>query len=451
MAVCSSSFRQLNDANISNDCSLGIDFTKIWSQNIRVEVRGIGCPRNRKIECKNLVKEPVLLVSSEYKRARGFAGSRKHRTEIRSELKPQIETQSTDPTATISQKGGDDSSTEVGRVSETSFRPDLDKGGSSGDSLGGGSGSGGGNSGGGGSGNGEENDYEEKEFGPILKFEEVIRESETRGVSLPSDMLEAAKTRGIREVLLLRYLDLQGSVWPLGLAIRSLFLLRNRMLADPSFLFKVATEVVIDSCCATFAEVQKRGKDFWAEFELYVADLLVGVVVDIALVGLLAPYVRFGQTSVSKGLFGRMQRVCGALPSSVFEAETPGCKFSIQQRVGTFFYKGVLYGSVGFACGIIGQGIANLIMTAKRSIRKSEEDIPVPPLVKSAALWGVFLAVSSNTRYQIVNGLERLVEASPLARKVPPVALAFTVGVRFSNNIYGGMQFVDWARWSGVQ
>lgn len=64
---------------------------------------------------------------------------------------------------------------------------------------------------------------------------------------------------------------------------------------------------------------------------------------------------------------------------------------------------------------------------------------------------GVFLAVSSNTRYQIINGLERLVEASPMAKQVPPVALAFTVGVRFANNVYGGMQFVDWARWSGVQ
>lgn len=28
--------------------------------------------------------------------------------------------------------------------------------------------------------------------------------------------------------------------------------------------------------------------------------------------------------------------------------------------------QGVLYGSVGFICGIIGQGIANTIMTAKR-------------------------------------------------------------------------------------
>ncbi|CAN6978004.1 unnamed protein product [Brassica oleracea var. botrytis] len=308
----------------------------------------------------------------------------------------------------------------------------------------------GGDGNGGGGDDGEE-DYEEKEFGPVLKFEEVMRETEARGAKLPSDMLEAAKTFGIRKLLLLRYLDLQSSPGVLGFAIRSWSMLRNRILADPSFLFKIGTEIVIDSCCATVAEVQKRGKDFWAEFELYVADLLVGVVVNVALVGMLAPFVRFGQPSASTGSLGRMLNAYTALPSSVFEAEGPGCSFSAQQRLATYFYKGIMYGAVGFGCGIVGQGIANLIMTAKRSINKSEEDIPVPPLIKSAALWGVFLSVSSNTRYQIINGLERVVEASPFAKKVPPAALAFTVGVRFANNIYGGMQFVDWARLSGCQ
>ncbi|GKV10059.1 hypothetical protein SLEP1_g21478 [Rubroshorea leprosula] len=342
------------------------------------------------------------------------------------------------------------------RVLETEFEAEIDNNGGDGgngkaNNGGNGKANNGGRGGGDGSGDDEGDDQDEKEFGPILKFEEVMKEIEARGASLPSDMLEAAKSVGIRKVLLLRYLDLQGSSWLLGFAMRSWAMLRNRMLADPSFLFKIGTEIVIDSCCATFAEVQKRGKDFWAEFELYVADLLVGVVVNIALVGMLAPYVRFGQPSASKGFLGRMQHAYAALPSSVFEAERPGCRYSVGQRIATYFYKGILYGSVGFACGIIGQGIANMIMTAKRSIKKSEEDIPVPPLVKSAVLWGVFLAVSSNTRYQIVNGLERLVETSPLAKQVPPVAMAFTVGVRFANNIYGGMQFVDWARWSGVQ
>ena len=90
-------------------------------------------------------------------------------------------------------------------------------------------------------------------------------------------------------------------------------------------------QIVIDSCCATFAEVQKRGKDFWAEFELYVADLLVGVVVNVALVGMLAPYARFGGPSVSKGFLGRMQHAYGALPSRLL-AHAKGFFIKLRQR-----------------------------------------------------------------------------------------------------------------------
>eukprot|EP01018_Ginkgo_biloba_P034477 Gb_03781 [translate_table: standard] len=326
--------------------------------------------------------------------------------------------------------------------------------GAGGDSFGGdGNGNCGGGGGGGEDDGGDDGGHDnEDEFGPILNAEEVFKEVDARGTVLPADMAEAAKALGLRKLLLSRYLDLQEAVWPLGMAIRASSLLRDRMLADPSFLFKVLTEITIDSFCATFAEVQKRGKDFWAEFELYLADLLVGIVVDVALVGMLAPFVRFGQPTITAGLSGRINHAIGALPSSVFEAERPGRRFSVQQRIGTYFYKGIQYGAVGFVCGIIGQGIANSIMILKRKLKKSgEHDVPVPPLVQSAALWGVFLAISSNTRYQVINGLERVVEGSPLAKRVPPIALAFTVGIRFANNVYGGMQFVDWARWAGVQ
>jgi hypothetical protein len=64
---------------------------------------------------------------------------------------------------------------------------------------------------------------------------------------------------------------------------------------------------------------------------------------------------------------------------------------------------------------------------------------------------GVFMGVSSNTRYQIINGLERLVEHSPITRKFPIASNTFTVAIRFGNNVFGGMQFVDWARLAGVQ
>lgn len=73
-------------------------------------------------------------------------------------------------------------------------------------SFGSGGAGGGGGSGGGGDDGGDE---EEEEFGPILKYDEVMSETNARGATLPPDMLEAAKSVGIREVLLRRYLDLQ--------------------------------------------------------------------------------------------------------------------------------------------------------------------------------------------------------------------------------------------------
>uniref|UniRef100_A0A2C9V9C5 Uncharacterized protein n=1 Tax=Manihot esculenta TaxID=3983 RepID=A0A2C9V9C5_MANES len=433
MAACASSFGLSNGLNFQNEV-----FMRSWKSILHNDVG-----------FKTLVTFHVRVRHVYVKKQRFLVWNSQKLPETQSDI---------GNTSVVKNEGVESVVGNDVKILEKGNELETDAGGDGGDSFDGSGGNGkypsGGSGGGSGSGSGGNSEGEEKgeeeEFGPIMKFDEVIKEVEARGASLPSDMLEAAKSVGIRKLLLLRYLDLQGSGGVLGFAMKSCSMLRNRMLADPSFLFKIGTEIVIDSCCATFAEIQKRGKDFWAEFELYVADLLVGVVVNVALVGMLAPYVRIGQPSASKGFFGRLLHAYGSLPSSVFEAERPGCRYSVQQRIATYFYKGVLYGSVGFACGIIGQGIANLIMTAKR-IKKSEDDIPVPPLVKSAALWGVFLAVSSNTRYQIINGMERVVEASPLAKQVPLVAMAFTVGVRFANNVYGGMQFVDWARWSGVQ
>lgn len=82
-------------------------------------------------------------------------------------------------------------------------QPSSSGGGGHGDADGDGGGGGGGGDGDGGQGGGDE------EFGPLLKFEAVMRESKARGVKLPPDMEEAARITGIREMFLLRYMELQ--------------------------------------------------------------------------------------------------------------------------------------------------------------------------------------------------------------------------------------------------
>lgn len=93
----------------------------------------------------------------------------------------------------------------IPRVVESGGEPTIDGGGGGEEGPRGGGG-GGGDHGGGGGGGG---DGEEEEFGPILKYEDVARETEARGAKLPADMLEAAKSTGLRELILQRYLDLQ--------------------------------------------------------------------------------------------------------------------------------------------------------------------------------------------------------------------------------------------------
>ena len=77
---------------------------------------------------------------------------------------------------------------------------------------------------------------------------------------------------------------------------------------------------------------KKRGKDFWAEFELYATDLLVGVVVDITLVEMLAPYTRFGQPSISRELVGRTQQT-GAARRWKVEVEKGGGDIFLENKI----------------------------------------------------------------------------------------------------------------------
>lgn len=239
MAICSSSFRCSHLANLSNEIGSG----EVWNENWMIEVKVFGCPGSRNGELRSSVKAAALSVSSRHRKSLHLLRRERKRFEVRSMLQPKNEPESGDPAVTVLQEGVDASLAKGLGVSKTSFTPDAINGGGGAYSLGSSDGngkfpSGGGGGGGGGGEDGSdhgEDGSEEEELGPIMKFEEVIKESEARGVSLPSDMLEAAKTVGIRKVLLLRYLDLQVLIpHPNAVNFSTVTLCRNT-----SFLFSI--------------------------------------------------------------------------------------------------------------------------------------------------------------------------------------------------------------------
>lgn len=86
---------------------------------------------------------------------------------------------------------------------------------------------------------------------------------------------------------------------------RQLPWVRDRLIADPRYLFKVVVEMVFDSGCATIAEVQKRGDDFWHEIDFYFSDIVVGLVMDVIIVSLLAPTAPIGKRHQSAEYSGK--------------------------------------------------------------------------------------------------------------------------------------------------
>ena len=86
----------------------------------------------------------------------------------------------------------------------------------------------------------------------------------------------------------------------------------------------------------------------------------------------------------------------------------------------------------------------------RRSIQGTPEDaVEIPPVGMTALTWGFFMGVSSNLRYNMVVGLERAADMT-LERAVPGAGYAVSTGLRFGNNIVGGMNYIDIARWTGI-
>ncbi|MCL7035131.1 hypothetical protein MKW94_027177 [Papaver nudicaule] len=122
--------------------------------------------------------------------------------------------------------------------------------------------------------------------------------------------------------------------------------------------------------------------------------------------------------------------------------------FTILDRFGTFVYKGAVFAAVGFAAGLVGTAISNgLILTRKKMDPTFETPNKPPPTLLNAMTWATHMGVSSNFRYQTLNGIEFL-----LAKGLPPVVFKSSVIVlRCMNNVLGGVSFVTLAKLTGSQ
>ncbi|CAD5176750.1 unnamed protein product [Musa acuminata subsp. malaccensis] len=227
-----------------------------------------------------------------------------------------------------------------------------------------------------------------------------------------------------------------GGSGPLGVFLEGW---RARVSADPQFPFKVLMEELVGVSACVLGDMASRPNFGLNELDFVFSTLVVGSILNFVLMYLLAP------TSASASASSALPGIFASCPTGhMFE---PG-SYSLFSRLGTLVYKGVTFATVGFAAGLVGTAISNgLIALRKRMDPEFEVPNKPPPTMLNACTWALHMGLSSNLRYQTLNGMEFVME-----NVLPPAGFKSSVLVlRCLNNVLGGMSFVMLARLTGAQ
>ncbi|KAK8614410.1 hypothetical protein V6N13_122767 [Hibiscus sabdariffa] len=308
----------------------------------------------------------------------------------------------------------------------------------------GGTGSGGGGGGGGHDGH-DEQDRSRNRSEAILALAEAGRTLE----SLPKDIAAAIEAGKLPGSIVHRYFELEKS--PVFSWLLNFGGFKERLLADDLFLTKVGIECGVGIFTKCAAELEKRRERITKELDFVFADVVMALVADFMLVWLPAPTVSLRPpVALSAGPISKFFYNC---PDNAFQVALAGTSYSLLQRIAAIVRNGAKLFAVGTGASLIGVGVTNTLISARKVLDKSfaEEAEDSMPVLTTSFQYGVYMAVSSNLRYQIIAGVieQRILE--PLLHHHKLILSALCFAVRTGNTFLGSLMWVDYARWVGVQ
>jgi hypothetical protein len=182
---------------------------------------------------------------------------------------------------------------------------------------------------------------------------------------------------------------------------------RERLLADPKFLNRLAIEEGISITTAVIAQYEKRKGRFFEEIDYVLTDTIRGSVVDFFTVWLPAPTISL--LSISDDGAGEslelVRGLLGSLPDNAFQKGIVGQNWDINQRVASVLMGGLKLAGVGYVSSIGAEVASDVLYAARRVLRPSatiEPERARVPIWKSAAVYSGFLGTSANLRYQVL-------------------------------------------------
>jgi len=182
---------------------------------------------------------------------------------------------------------------------------------------------------------------------------------------------------------------------------------RERLLADPKFLHRLAIEEGISITTTLLAQYEKRKGRFFEEIDYVLTDTIRGSVVDFFTVWLPAPTISllsFADDGSGESV-ELLKGILGSVPDNAFQKGIVGQNWNINQRFASVLMGGLKLAGVGFISSI-GAGVASDVLYGARQILKPSASMEVgrkrSPIWKAATVYSCFLGTSANLRYQVV-------------------------------------------------
>ncbi|KAL4296263.1 hypothetical protein GQ457_12G026260 [Hibiscus cannabinus] len=295
-----------------------------------------------------------------------------------------------------------------------------------------------------GGGGGDENAGDKNKKEAMMVLAEAGRSVE----SLPQDLAAAIQAGRIPGSVVERFLGLENSGFMQWLMQFGGF--KERLLADDLFLAKVAMECGVGIFTKTAAEYERRRENFFKELEIVFADVVMAIIADFMLVYLPAPTVSLRPPlAVSAGAISKFFYSC---PDNAFQVALPGTSYSLLQRFGAVMRNGAKLFAVGTTSSLVGTAVTNALINARKAVDKSSaSEVETVPILSTSVAYGVYMAVSSNLRYQVLAGVieQRILE--PLLHQHKLMLSAICFAVRTGNTFLGSLLWVDYARLVGIQ
>lgn len=148
-----------------------------------------------------------------------------------------------------------------------------------------------------------------------------------------------------------------------------------------------------------------------------------------------------------------LKGILGSIPDNAFQKNIAGKDWNVTHRVASVLFGGLKLASVGFISSIGAVAASNILYTVRKLLNPAlatTQRTKRSPILKTAVVYSCFLGVSANLRYQVIAGVvEHRISDLFASQTLFVNMLSFVV--RTFNSYWGTQQWIDLARYSGLQ